>query len=427
MDKSIYDIKKSIKRDIKKRALSKEDQLEYYNCVYNVYGSKIYQLVTPNSIQKKDLCSIVYSGKFEDIYYKYGEKIYNNCIDYMKITDIYSETGNSLKYFMNKIFYLIKHELLPFLLQVAIIVPPSIHVALQAQGYVQNQIHLNEIEKYLDNIENYADSVNDLNLSNIEILMKVTRDMWSNIQGYSTPKKDLLLYPGLDLADEDGVGVCRNMADDVARKLNAINPNYNARVLNVYLTGSGYQYANINTNIVEDETTLPQYDNQSENSTGLKQVNNIINIINDNIIKYTGNHTVVILDIDEDNVTLMLDPTNPGIGVLKDGKIIPFNITKNSTINEKVTPITCFIVREDPFGLSKQLLSSFKEPTLSIEELKDKYGLDAQNKALSSLQEKENSFKDTLVVHLSNNVDAIGNLNMDKSISKGDKKDDIVR
>lgn len=59
MDKSIYDIKKSIKRDIKKRALSKEDQLEYYNCVYNVYGSKIYQLVTPNSIQKKDLCSIV--------------------------------------------------------------------------------------------------------------------------------------------------------------------------------------------------------------------------------------------------------------------------------------------------------------------------------------------------------------------------------
>lgn len=419
MYKSIYDIKKSIKRDIKKRHLSKEDKLEYYNCVYNVYGSKIYQLVTPNSIKKEDLCSIANSGKFEDIYYKYGEKIYNEYIDGMKLIDIYSETGNSFKYFIYRTFYRIKNS---FLFNLTVVVPTVTHMIFQAGGYVQNQIHLSEIDKYLNNIENYADSVNELNLSNIEILMKVTRDMWSNIQGYAEPKKDLLLIPGLDLADEDGVGVCRNMADDVARKLNAINPDYNARVLNVYFSGSGYQLANIDTYIVENET--PQYDESSENSTEPYQDDKLIGKVIDNFV---GNHAVVILDIDEDNVTLMVDPTNPGIGVLKDGKIIPFNITENSTVNEKVTPIYGLFVREDPFGLSKQLLSSFKEPTLSIEELKDKYGIDAQNKALSSLQEKENSFKDNLVVHLSDNVDAIGNLNMDKGLSKIDEKDDVVR
>ena len=41
--------------------------------------------------------------------------------------------------------------------------------------------------------------------------------------------------------------------------------------------------------------------------------------------KATSNHEMVAVDIDSDNITLLIDPTNLALGVFKDGKIIIFN------------------------------------------------------------------------------------------------------
>ena len=61
----------------------------------------------------------------------------------------------------------------------------------------------------------------------------------------------------LNLGTEEGIGVCRHMATDVARKLNAINPNYNARTLNVNMSDSGrLDMANIKRNIIQDNATV---------------------------------------------------------------------------------------------------------------------------------------------------------------------------
>ena len=80
MDKLTKEIVKNIKNDVKKRKLSKEEKLEYYNNIYQIYGWDIYDLVTPIKIQNLDIKNLLKSGRFEDIYFKYGEEVYNDNI-----------------------------------------------------------------------------------------------------------------------------------------------------------------------------------------------------------------------------------------------------------------------------------------------------------------------------------------------------------
>lgn len=401
MDKQKKEIVKNIKKDIKQRKLSNEEKIEYYNSIYQIYGSEVFNLVTPPKIQKRDIKNMLKLGNFEDIYFKYGEDKYNKNIYFMKEKDIEFSTGNKFLSSIYKVNSFIKRNIVAPLLGLSLALPSSASTLSFIEKSKERNENLNEIEDYIDSIENYANSVNQYDLSDLEIMMKVTKDMWDSIDGYGIPKKDLTYYPGLDLYSADKVGVCRNMADDVARKLNAINKNYNARVLFVYASGSGYTYANINTKYAVQENSQ---ENENEDSSDVDYT------------QYTGNHAIVIVDIKDDNVTLTLDPTNPGIGVFKDGKIILFNTPEQSNFGEKVTPFLNYITSTDSLGLSAHLLSSFREPDLSIEELEKKYGLEAQNDALLSLENKEKSFKDSIVVKLDNNTKAVASLNRDKQV-----------
>ena len=48
--------------------------------------------------------------------------------------------------------------------------------------------------------------------------------MWKEIDGYGEPELDAFGYYRLDI--ENGVGMCRHMADDIAYKLNEINKDF---------------------------------------------------------------------------------------------------------------------------------------------------------------------------------------------------------
>lgn len=391
---------KNIKRDIKSKKLNKDEKQEYYNEVYHLYGARVYRRVTPERLQKKDIKNLLKNGKFEDIYFKHGESKYNENIGYMKAKYIEQETGNKLPKVFNRISNFIKRKIVSPMLGVALALPASsVTIDLMAERNKNEEYkqYLYQIEEYMYNIHMYAESVNKMNLSHEEVLMKVTKDMWENIKGYGNPQLDLPTCRGLDLAKEDGVGVCRNMADDVARKLNAINKEYNARAVAAYHLEGEYKIADIKIKVVEP-------DKQNEEK---EEKNNYIN----EVVKYTGNHVVVMLDIKEDNVTLILDPTNPGIGVIKNGQITMFNATKEDNFNEKITPILNYIIDGDSLGLTGQLLGTFREPNLSMEELEEKYGLEAQNRALESVKEKEKTFKDKLIIKIDDKTETIINLN----------------
>lgn len=395
---------KKIKRDIKSKKLNKDEKQEYYNEVYHLYGARVYRRVTPERLQKKDIKNLLKNGKIEDIYFKHGEAKYNENIGYMKAKYIEQETGNKLPKIFNGISNFIKRKIVSPMLGVALALPAMTATTDLMAEQNKNEEHkqyLYQIEEYMYNINMYAESVNKMNLSHEEVLMKVTKDMWENIRGYGNPQLDLTAYRGLDLAKKDGVGVCRNMADDVARKLNAINEEYNARPVFVYASG-GYKISDIEIKIVEQE-------NQNEEQ---EETNNDTNEeFTEKLVKHIGNHAVVMLDIKEDNVTLVLDPTNPGSGVIKNGQITMFNATNQYNFNEKITPVFNYIIDGGSASLTGQLLGTFREPNLSMEELEEKYGLEAQNRALESVKEKEKTFKDKLIIKIDDKTETIINLN----------------
>lgn len=171
-----------------------------------------------------------------------------------------------------------------------------------------------------------------MNLTDLQTVMKVMDDMWENIDGYGEPKIDSVVFPRLDMT-EGGVGVCRNMADDVTAKLNAINPEYNARNLTVYLdseelTSEGFSMANIERTILQDNETVVDQDNENQdqdgadNSEGEKEdKNELTEAQKEKLSKYVGNHLVTALDLKEEDVTLIIDSTNCNLGVFEDGKI----------------------------------------------------------------------------------------------------------
>lgn len=391
MDKETKDNIKKIKNDLKGRKLSKDEKMDYCNEIYRLYGINVYKKVTPRSIKRKDIKNLLRSGRFDDIYFKYGEETYKEKLDYMKSKDIEYETGKKHLGTFSRVRNFIKKRVVAPLLGMSILLPSSIAVisidSMEDKKSEEEILYKEQIEEYIENTKEYADSVSDMNLSQLETLMKLTDDMWNNIKGYGTPKLDLIRYTGLDLATQDGVGVCRNMADDIARKLNLINENYNARTLTVYMEGDGYKLADIEQKIVEEGNKEETTEEQGIGDETL-----------DKIVRYTGNHKIVVLDSIEENATLILDPTNPGIGIIKNGKITMFNSIGDNKLTLKVTPIADYIMGDNRLELREKLLETYKRTDLTLEQLQEKYSVEAQNRALETVREKGKTFKDTIKI-----------------------------
>ena len=122
----------------------------------------------------------------------------------------------------------------------------------------------NVIEQYDKKIEEYALKVKELNLTDFQIVMKVMDDMWSSIKGYGEPTEDIIGFQRLDFLEDDGVGVCRNMADDFTAKLNAINPEFHARNMVVYMKDAKYEFCNIERKILnENQNSSDSNENQN--------------------------------------------------------------------------------------------------------------------------------------------------------------------
>lgn len=325
----------------------------------------------------------------------------------------------------------------------------------------------------------------------MEIIMRVMKGMHERIRGYGEPEIDAVGYEGMDVMKENGIGVCRNMAENAADEFNEINPEYNARVVALY-TNEGeaeganiehneiidedsrinfdgnvtkryykgrlfekeieegnrsiqYEYdeeGNVEKSIVETEENENYYKRICYNDKGEKTSETIVDkesdrttyyengkveekiIVKDGhkeTIKYNeegqeesreeektgdtntflalkksekelGRHAMVAIDIESDNATVLVDVTKLMLGVYKDGKIIMFNENKpNEAVYDRD-----YKLESSNYGVHKifeypiDYIKSFREPTLTMEELKEKYGLEAQNKMLEEIEREDN-------------------------------------
>ncbi len=160
-----------------------------------------------------------------------------------------------------------------------------------------------------------------------------------------------------------------------------------------------------------------------------KQEKNSNNELSDLRYKITGNHTVVAIDIEEDNVTLIIDPTNLGIGVYNDGEIIMFNEKdpEESIYKRCIVGEISYNGFKGLFDYPISYTKSFRKSKLSLEELEAKYGLEAQNKILKKIEQEENqkSIKDKYKIDKGVTYDFERNVvTIDKSTNLQEEKEE---
>lgn len=201
-----------------------------------------------------------------------------------------------------------------------------------------------QIENYNREMFAYCDEIKKLNLSDLELFIKLFDDLWKRIDGYSRVADDVCGLERLYLKEENK-GSCRHFSDDMIAKLNYINPKYHARKIIVYVSDT----LDDTYNLPIKRTILPSNPNFSKelfegfkkhmiNEFGIDYFNekmkdeSILKFIEESLdeqpVKEDGNHIVCAVDIPDKNITLMLDPTNSVIGYFKGKKIITFGGNK---------------------------------------------------------------------------------------------------
>lgn len=387
-----------------------------YNLIYEKYGSVIYQTTVPSIEREKDITNLMMSGRFEEIYKKHGADAFYLRMDQMKAIDKFYETGEKTKAYnkaeknhelamsiynekdpLKKFIKQMKRRIAAMALSATVLLgagTPTVIATTEISRNLSVQKnalqYAEEIKTYDTRVKEYAQEVNSMNLSDIEIFMKVISDMWSEIDGYGTPEKDIYGFLRLDLG-EGGVGVCRNMADDVTAKLNAINPEYTARNLIVYMdTNESLNLADIDRTVLETNPTV---------ENGGQEESEIVSSVR----TFVGNHAVTAVDVPGKNITLILDSTNPSIGVFKDGKIHMFSIDDGKGYNVAPAGQVIFGGFISMGDVLVTEVSSQLNTELSIEELEQEWGVAKQNSALEKLQkikEKQMTFDEKYSVNI---------------------------
>lgn len=375
-------IKDALQRELKIRKYKKEKN---YEQIYLEFGSKAYSAHVPYLYKVKEIRRLKKAHNYDLIMKKYGEKEYQKYISYVIKQDVLDQTGSAylakkeqVKYLINKF---ITKDIPSALLSatktivtagiVLICISPIFFNYVNTDIIQDNSIeYAQEISQYNINATNYANEIKELaskyELSDLDIIMKVMSDMWKQIDGYGEPELDIIGYYRLDIGN--GVGVCRHMADDIAFKLNEINPEYNARTLCVYASDGNYETSNIERTFAESATT--------EEITG--EPITIQNNFDYTIL--TGNHAVTIIDLNDQ--TIIIDPTNPMLGVLKNGEI---KLLNPSTGEYNFTHIgNSFLLGLDTYEFEIRMLQSYLNHQ-PIEELIEQYGLEAQNESLNKI------------------------------------------
>ncbi len=383
--KELKEARKREKEEIKKIKRTDKDQIKAlkkakkYEELYDKYGSDIFLENASGKYKKQDAEKLFKEGRYTDLYEKYGEAIYKKYMYKIMAQDVYNETGSKPKSVFNRIKNVIAHRIAPVALSTLLIGPPVL--GTEMGFFIENQRRGNEveyaerIETYNKNINEYAEQIRGMNLTDTQIFMKLMDDMWKQIDGYKHPDEpDIAGYYRLTLQNEN-IGVCRHFADDMTAKLNAINPEYNARNIVVFMSDNEYHFANIKRNVIESNETVAE-NNEKKEDTELSN--------NDSLAKVVGNHMVTAVDIPGQDLTLILDPTNPGIGVFIDGKIHMFSTEDGRGLNPKLVG-QFFQGINDFTDLGLTTLKSFKQNDFSLEKLEQIYGTKAQNEALAYL------------------------------------------
>ena len=394
-----------------------------YELIYEEYGKRMYNLFTPKKYKDKDkellkenkdyntLLDKYYFGEFEKIKI---DKLINQDKDdlikdyrFLELCQKYSHVGNKFykkmykaefeyetgekysiknlkKYDLKKekFYRIYKDAIIREVITYASV--PFMFIALlnlfQASAMeISEIINYKTIKEYDDNLNKDVKKYN--NMSDAEIMVSLLDDIRSNT--YYEDRYDSPFVIGnnyrLVLDDNNNRGVCRHMADKYTNSINLISDDYKAFNMVVYLKSGSH-------NILNNTIGLEKLDPEWKHPADVEQSKLTVHI-NDIATNFFGNHQVSVIWSDKYNCYLVIDPTNPSIGVLEDGKIRMLNYDTTEFIEYRPTGQYFFYAGDNYIRANKALYESYKYD-VDYDALKEEYGLDAQNKILEIKKNK---------------------------------------
>lgn len=229
---------------------------------------------------------------------------------------------------------------------------PNINYGIKKKySYETNKDVLKEYNQY---VQEYAEEFNNIE-SDLDVFARLIYDCWEENE-YKPVKEEPFEYERLSMY-KNKYGDCANMSDDLVAKLNEINPDYNARKLEV--------------NLISDNKAFAEEMNLDENK--------YLIYLQDK--KILPNHMITLVDVGDDIV--ILDPANTATGTLKDGKVIIFD----DDLEMIETPIITYLYKgaKKFINQEKDIIKSY-QGTTDIETLKDQYGPEAIEKSLKKIK-----------------------------------------
>lgn len=232
-------------------------------------------------------------------------------------------------------------------------------------------------ESYMKYANREIDYVNKNDLSTLEVVEYLIDDMCEYVEGYKTPDMAIRFSYRYALGN-NGYGVCRNFSDDLTYKLNQINPEYMATnvIVHGYFDAEDMDYKvvfNRPKDLTEHQEEVEEKD-KKELSSFEKKVNKVIKSM-------IPNHMVTFIKEPNEDIVLVIDPTNAGVGVLLNGEIRMFN---GNVREEKNIGLSLFLNSPKlDYNLGKLIYLSYHCP-YTYEELESKYGLISQQELILS-------------------------------------------
>lgn len=319
----------------------------------------------------KIISQLLKTKNYDEIYKRYGKIMYKLFEGSRISQEIEYESGKNfsdlkqiIDIHLNKVLYFCIMYITYFILSM----PNDIQKDIKATERNENIGKISEYESYVDD---YLKSTDFLCLSDLEIFMKLMQYEHQEMI-YDTPEPEIIGYYRVQMLD--GKGVCRNIADDLAYRLNLINPEYNAKMICV---NSSYGNWIKNDDEMQINPNYPFIDEEKDKDTliskGLEEIKK----------RTFPNHAVTMVNIPGEDYALILDPTNSGIGVMYNGKIDMFN---SDSENYYVTELfnAFFMGYDVEFSIKLEKLKSYFT-NHSLEELNELYGLDTQNETIKKL------------------------------------------
>ena len=316
----------------------------------------------------KIISQLLKSKNYDEIYKRYGKFMYK-LFEISRISQEVKYEGGTkfddlkqiIDVHLKEIFYFC----VIYLTYLFLAMPNDVQKDIKATARSENIDKISEYEKYVDD---YLESNDFTGLSDLEIFMKLMQYEHQEML-YGTPKQEITGYYRVQMLD--GKGVCRNIADDLAYRLNLINPEYNAKMICV---NSSYG------NWVKNDDKMQIAPDYNFNNEEIDKDNKELEEIKKRLFP---NHAVTMINIPGEDYALILDPTNSGIGVISNGKIDMFN---SDNENYYVTELANALLMGYDIRFSTELneLKSYFTKH-SLEELNELYGLDAQNEAIKKL------------------------------------------